>query len=675
MPDRAPKSIRDRHDELARTIREARYHYYVLSQQVIPDVEFDDLFRELEELEADHPDLVTPDSPTQQVGAPTSDAFPPFQHPSRMESLDNVFSRETLWEWMDRAERRVGGVTGWMCEPKIDGTAVNLIYHQGVLSVAATRGSGQEGDTVTAQIATIADVPYRLSASETPELLEVRGEVYIPLEEFSRMNASRIDTGLEAFSNPRNTASGALRQKDPRDVAQRPLHFWVHGFGICRGMDFARQSDLLGWARAAGLPTPELSRAVTEREEVWEYVTDLVQLRHDLAYEVDGVVVKIDDRSQQLEAGSTAKAPRWAIAYKMAPVEASTVLESIEINVGRTGKVTPFAVLQPVQVGGVTIERATLHNETQIHKKDVRVGDTVMVRRAGEVIPEVIGPVRDKRPAGTAQWSMPARCPSCGEELARPEGEAHHFCENVDCPDRLFESVVHLAGRSALDIDGLGHKSVALFIELGFITNLADVFRLDREQLSGLSGWGDKSIDNLTQAIDRARQRPLQRLLVALNIRHLGPVVATQLARSLGHLDQIMSADPDALADIDGIGPIVAHSVASWAANERNQALVAEFGSLGVRMDADRVPAASEAGTPGPLDGMSVVITGTIPEWSRSDLKAALEERGAKVRSAVSGSTDALVVGADPGGKLADAERLEVKIVGPEELDGFLDGV
>ncbi|CAN5161280.1 NAD-dependent DNA ligase LigA [soil metagenome] len=661
-----------RHDALSKEVRRARYHYYVLSEQLMPDTEFDAKVAELEALEEAHPKLVTPASPTQEVGAPRSEAFPPFEHPSRMESLDNTFDREALMAWMDRAERVAGQVEAWVCEPKVDGTALNLIYQGGVLKVAATRGSGWEGDTVTQQVATITDVPYRLQGDRVPDFIEVRGEVYIQLDDFATLNASRIDAGLEAFMNPRNTASGALRQKDPRDVAARPLRFWVHGFGIISGLEIPRLSGIHAWARTAGLPVPDLAKTVTSRDEVWAYVGELLEQRYDLPYEVDGVVVKIDDRTQQQRAGSTAKAPRWAIAYKMAPVEATTTLLGIEVNVGRTGKANPFAILKPVQVGGVTIERATLHNEIQVQKKDVRIGDTVMVRRAGDVIPEVIGPVRDRRPKESVAWSMPADCPACSEPLVRPEGEAHHFCENVDCPARLFESVVHLASRPALEIDGLGQKSVRLFIDLGFIQNLADVFRLDAASIGGLNGWGPKSVGKLIASIDRAKSRPLERLLVALNIRHVGPSVAASLATDLRELGEVMGATVERLASIDGVGPIVAKSVVSWSENERNRTLLRELGELGIRTDTGLPEPGANIETP--LSGLSVVITGAIEGFTRPELTSRLNALGATVRSSISGSTGLLIAGEAPGSKLDDATRRGVPVLGPARLEELLSG-
>ena len=488
----ALEAARARHDEVSRIVRDARYRYFVLSDLAMPDAEFDALVHELEAIEAEFPELQTPDSPTQQLGAPLDQAFPPFEHLEAMQSLDNVFGADDLRAWSAGVRRGLpdGTAIRWACELKVDGTAINCVYRNGVLAVGATRGTGAVGETVTQQLLTLDDVPYRLNDSQPPAVIEIRGEVYYPVEKFNRMNEERIERGEPAFMNPRNAASGALRQKDPSKVAERPLAMWIHGLGHVEGRDFATYSEFLDWARAAGLPVPDASTAVDTIDDVWGLIEDFTARRHDFGFEVDGVVIKVDDMAQRRALGSTAKAPRWAIAYKMPPIEQQTILRRIEVNVGRTGKATPFAVLEPVAVAGVTITNATLHNEIQVLAKDVRVGDTVIVRRAGDVIPEVVSSVKDKRPKGAKAWKMPATCPACGQPLIRPEGEGHHFCENVDCPSRIAQSLIHLASRGALDIEGLGEKTVAQFRELGWLDDLADVFRLPdrREEILQLPG-------------------------------------------------------------------------------------------------------------------------------------------------------------------------------------------
>ena len=668
-------AARTRHDELARTIRDARYRYYVLSDPPMPDAAFDRLLRELEAIEQAHPSLVTPESPTQQVGAPTDDAFPPFRHPEPMLSLDNAFSRDEFIEWSERVRRGLGDDADirWACEVKIDGTAINLVYRDGVLATAATRGDGAVGEDVTAQVLTIADVPYRLDVTDPPALIEVRGEVYYPVDLFEQMNQQRIEAGEAAFMNPRNAASGALRQKDPAAVAERPLHVWVHGLGTVEGTDFTSSGEYLDWIRGAGLPVPTQTTVVDTVEEAWELIERFTRERHDLGFEIDGVVVKVDDLDQRDRLGFTARAPRWAIAYKMPPVEKPTELLRIDVNVGRTGKATPFAVLEPVFVGGVTITNATLHNETQVHAKDVREGDTVMVRRAGDVIPEVVGPVLDERPDDATVWHMPQDCPFCGQPLVRPETEAHHFCENVDCPNRIFESLTHLASRGALDIEGLGTKTVALLREEGLLDDLADVFRLHehRDQLLALEGWGETSVDNLLAGIEAGRQRPLERLLVALNIRHLGPSIAKLLAANLRTLQGVMAADADTINAIDGIGPVIAEAVVQWFAVPRNRELAEELIDLGVRTDTGLPDPAEAADLP--LAGATFVLTGSLERGARPGIKQELEALGAKVSGSVSGNTSALIAGEGGGSKRDAAEQRGVPVIGDAELAALLD--
>ncbi|MGM0617859.1 MAG: NAD-dependent DNA ligase LigA [Actinomycetota bacterium] len=705
------QEARARHDELSRTIRTARYRYYVLSAPDLPDAEFDALVRELEAIEQAHPELRTPTSPTQQVGAPLDTAFPPVTHPRPMLSLDNAFSREELDAWSERVQRSLAVVTGsagadratsaqaepepeapapdgagsvdeldetavaeadpddaprivYGCELKIDGVAIDLVYRDGVLSTAATRGDGTTGEDVTNQVLTIGSIPYRLHLDDPPALLEVRGEVYYPLEAFEAMNQARIERGEAAFMNPRNAASGALRQKDPEVTATRPLAVWCHGLGALEGIAFDTHAGAMATLASAGLPVAEESERYDDIDEVWSYVERWTAARHDVSYEIDGVVVKVDDLDQREQLGFTARAPRWAIAYKMPPVEQVTTLEAIEVNVGRTGKATPYAVLDPVLVAGTTITYATLHNEIQVHAKDVRVGDRVLVRRAGDVIPEVVGPVRSERPEGTEVWRMPADCPFCGEPLVRPEGEAHHFCENVDCPNRLRESLTHLASRGALDIEGLGEQTVDLLLAEGLVHDLADVFRLHehRDELLALEKWGEKRVDNLLAGIEEGRQRPLDRVLVALNIRHLGPTYAKALVRALPNLHAIRDAEPEQLEVIEGIGPVIAHAVHAWFATPRNAQLVDELITLGITTDAE--VADGEAGVAADLlAGWTVVVTGTLEGFTRDEAREALEARGAKVTGSVSGRTSVVVAGTDPGSKRDKAEAAGVPVV------------
>jgi DNA ligase (NAD+) len=676
LADRSLADARARHDELSRLVRDARYRYYVLSDLAMPDAEFDARLQELEALEAAFPVLRTPDSPTQQVGSALDEAFPPFEHLEAMLSLDNVFSAEDLRAWSERVRRGLPAEAPvrWACELKIDGTAISCVYRDGVLAVGATRGTGTVGETVTQQLLTLDDVPYRLADDEPPAVIEIRGEVYYPVEKFNRMNEERIERGEAAFMNPRNAASGALRQKDPSKVRERPLAMWVHGLGHLEGRAFGTYSEFLAWARQVGLPVPDASTVVDDIDAVWALIEEFTERRHSFGFEVDGVVIKVDDMAQRRTLGATAKSPRWAIAYKMPPIEQQTILRAIEVNVGRTGKATPFAVLEPVAVAGVTITNATLHNEVQVLAKDVRVGDTVIVRRAGDVIPEVVGSVKARRPKRARAWRMPATCPACAQPLVRPEGEGHHFCENVDCPSRIEASLIHLASRGALDIEGLGEKTVRQLRELGWLEDLADVFRLEahRPDLLELRGWKGKSVDKLLDGIRAGARRPLERLLVALNIRHVGPTVAKELARHLRTLAGVQAAPADQIAAIAGIGPTIAAAVRAWFDTPRNAELVHELVRLGVRTDTDLAePAAVEAL---PLVGLTFVVTGTLEAYTRDEVKEQLEALGAKVSGSVSAKTAALIAGTEAGSKLDKAQEKDVPVLDEASLQALLSG-
>lgn len=673
-------AARARHDELARAVRDARYRYYVLSELVMPDADFDAMVRELEAIEDAHPSLRTPDSPTQQVGAPRDSAFVEYRHAESMLSLDNAFSREELLAWGERVRKRLADAgideePRFLCELKIDGVAIALTYRNGVLVVGATRGDGVTGEDVTQQVLTIEDIPFRLSVDHPPALVEMRGEIYYPIEKFGQMNAERIERGEPAFMNPRNAASGALRQKDPAKVAERPLSVWIHSVGPHDGIEFDTQSGWSGWVRESGLPVAAETEVLGSLDEVWAFIERWTEDRHTTAYEIDGVVIKVDQLAMRDALGTTARAPRWAIAYKMPPIEAQTLLNDIEVNTGRTGRVTPFAVLEPVVVSGVQITYATLHNEIQLQAKDVRIGDTVIVRRAGDVIPEVVGPVLAKRPSPEPpMWSMPADCTSCGQPLNRPEGEAHHFCENVDCPNRILESLTHLAGRGAMDIEGLGYETASLLLQEGLVADLADVFALGerREELLALDRFGEKKVDNLLAGIEAAKSQPVDRLLVGLNVRHLGPTVAKVLARTFGSLEALREASEEDMSAVDGIGPKIAEAVHSFFATPRNAELVDKFVALGVntRAEEEVVPEGIDAAL---LDGMTFVVTGTLEAYSRTEAKEALEQRGAKVSGSVSGKTTALIAGEKAGSKLTKAESLGVPVLTEAEFEALLE--
>jgi DNA ligase (NAD+) len=661
------RAARERHDELVRMIDEADYRYFVLSDPAMTDAEYDALLRELRAIEAEHPELADGHSPTQRVGAPRDSAFPEHRHLEQMLSLDNAFSREELAAWAGRVERGLGRSPTYVCELKIDGVALSITYRRGVLAVAATRGDGVVGEDVTPQVRTIGGVPFRLDLDRPPEVVEVRGEVFFPVADFERMNAERIEAGEPTFANPRNAASGALRQKDPRITATRPLALLCHGLGPHEGVDFATHSASLDWMRGAGLPVAEETETVDDLDAVVGFVERWTERRHEPPYEIDGVVVKVDALDDRSDLGATARAPRWAIAYKMPPVERETLLRDIQINVGRTGKVTPFAVLEPVSVGGVTVSMATLHNEDQVAVKDVRPGDTVIVRRAGDVIPEVVGPVTARRPEGTRPWRLPADCPFCGARFERPDGEANTFCPNVDCPQRLWGSLEHYASRGAMDIEGLGEETARLLLDEGLISDLADLYDLTEEQLLRLPLFGEKRARQLLDAIAGSKERPLERLLVALNIRHVGPTVARTLARHFGSLTALAEADPDDIAAVPEIGPVIAQAVAAFFAEERNRELVDRLIGVGVNTEVERSTGADLLG------GWTVVLTGSLAGFTRDEARAALEERGARVTTSVSSRTSVVVAGTEPGSKLDRARDLDVPVVDEGGLRHLLE--
>ncbi|MGZ4214179.1 MAG: NAD-dependent DNA ligase LigA, partial [Actinomycetota bacterium] len=522
-------------EEIERLRAEIERHgrlYHVEDKPEITDVEYDALYRQLVDLENRFPDLITPDSPTQKIGAAPSEAFAPAKHHARMYSLDNCFSREELQAWADRVERTVRGAS-FFCELKIDGVAVALTYENGVLVRGATRGDGEVGEDVTANIRTIRAVPKKLKVPDPPALLEIRGEVYMPRADFDAFNKQREAEGKATFANPRNTAAGALRQKDPAATAARPLAYLIHGLGALRGVAFESQSKAIAWLKKAGLRTASESRKAKTIDEVWAFCEQWLEHRHDLEYEIDGVVIKVDPTAMQRELGYTSKAPRWAIAYKYPPEERETLLKDIQIYIGRTGAATPYAVLEPVYVGGVTVTSATLHNQDEVARKDVRPGDTVIVRRAGDVIPEVVGPVLSRRPAGLKAWKMPKKCRFCGSAIVRQEGEAVAYCTGINCPSQRLERLAHWAGRGAMDIEGLGYQTLMELIDQGWVEDPGDIYFLTDEQLAQLEGFKEKRIANLRRSIDASKDRPLARLLTGLGIRHVGSTVARVISRRL----------------------------------------------------------------------------------------------------------------------------------------------
>ena len=647
-------------EELREQLNRHSYRYHVLDDPEVSDAEYDELMRELVRLEDAFPELITPDSPTQRVGGAPADLFAPAIHRARMLSLDNAFSREELEAWAVRVERAVGTDVAYTCEQKIDGVACALTYEAGALVRAATRGDGVVGEDITANVRTVRGVPGRLLTKAAPPVIEVRGEMYLPVRAFEELNRQLLEAEQRPFANPRNAAAGSLRQKDPKVTASRPLRLWVHSFGYAEGVRFDSHMGFLDWAREAGLPVaptvelaPDLADAIAYTER-WE------RDRHSVDWEIDGAVIKVDRTAQQRELGATARAPRWAIAYKFPPEERTTELRAIDVHTGRTGKVTPFAVLDPVVVGGVTVTYATLHNEDEVRRKDVRKGDHVIVRRAGDVIPEIVGPVLSKRKRGARRWKMPATCSSCGTALVRREGEVDWRCPNKrGCPDQGLEWLFHFAGRGAMDIEHLGYKTVMLLLQRGLIEDPADIYALDAEKLATLPGFKDRSISNLLEQIEASKDRPVWRLLVGLNIRHVGEHVAQVLARAFGSIDALMAASEDEIDAVPEIGPEIAATVRGWFDEEENIALVEKLRAAGVRM-AD--PAPEDTG-PKPLEGQTIVLTGGLETLSREEAAAAAQAAGARVASSVSKKTSFVVAGESPGSKYDRAVELGVELV------------
>ena len=652
-------------EELRDQLNYHAYRYHVLDDPEIADAEYDELMRELVDLEERFPELVTPDSPTQRVGVTPADLFAPVQHRAVMLSLDNAFSPEEMRAWAARIERVVGPDVRYACELKIDGVAVALTYERGSLVRGATRGDGRVGEDITANVRTVRSVPQRLTVDPPPALLEVRGEIYLPVPAFDRLNEELTASGQRPFANPRNAAAGSLRQKDPKVTASRPLSLWVHSFGWAEGVRFESHSGFLEWCRKARLPVAPTSETVDDLDGVLRYLRHWEEHRHSVDWEIDGVVVKVDQIVYQDELGATSHAPRWAIAYKFPPEERTTVLRRIDVHTGRTGVVTPFAVLEPVHVGGVTVTTATLHNEDEIRRKDVREGDTVIVRRAGDVIPEVVGPVLSKRTKGARPWRFPKTCPSCGTPLVRKEDEAYWRCPNRrGCPSQNVEWLSAFASRGAMDIEGLGYKTGSLLLDLGWIVDPGDVYSLTGEQLAQLPGFKEKRIRNLLAAIEASKDRPIWRLLVGLNIPHVGTTIAQVLARAFGSIDRLASATREEVDAVEGIGPEIASSVVEWFGDERNRALLERLRRAGVRM-ADEAPARR---TEGPLSGRTIVLTGGLDSMSRDEATRLAEEAGARVASSVSKKTDFVVAGSSPGSKYDKAVQLGIEIVDEREF-------
>jgi len=659
-------------DELREIIRHHSRLYYEQDSPEIPDADFDALLRELELLEEEHPDLITPDSPTQSVGGSATITFSSVEHRVPMMSLDNAFSPEEVAAWGGRLQRRIDELgasaesVGLVAELKIDGLAVSIRYENGVLVQAATRGDGRFGEDVTANVKTIAGIPHRLPKG-SPEVLEVRGEVYMSISAFDELNAAQLEAGEKTYVNPRNTAAGSLRQKDAAVTATRNLSFWSYQLGeVVGGPELTEHHQIFEFLGGLGFPVNPEVKVLRGLNDVEPHLLQWQKRRHDLDYEIDGVVIKVDDLSLQRELGFTSRAPRWAIAYKFPPEERTTKLIDIQVSIGRTGRATPFAQLEPVFVGGSTVEFATLHNQDQVAVKDVRPGDTVIVRKAGDVIPEVVGPVLSERPKGLRKWKFPTNCPVCGHVLVRPEDEAVHRCLNLSCPARVAGAIEHFASRGAMDIEGLGEQRVQLFCELGLLSDVADIYALDPERLKGLDKFADVSVQKLLDAIEGSKTKPLANLLVGLNIRHLGGAGSVALAEHFGHLDRIESASEEEIAGVEGLGSIIAASVHQWFADTTNRAVIEKLRAAGVNLQG---PEASDL--PQTLEGLIVVVTGTLDGFTRDEAEAAIKGRGGKSPGSVSKKTTAVVIGAGPGAsKVTKAEELGVPVL---DEAGFLE--
>jgi DNA ligase (NAD+) len=665
-----PPQVASRVAELREQLNYHNYRYYVLDDPVVSDAEFDRLMAELTRLEEAY-GLAVPDSPTQRVGAQPLDKFETVSHRQPMLSLENAFSEAEAREFDDRLKRflRTTDEFPYVLEPKMDGCAVELVYEHGRLTTGSTRGDGYRGENVTQNLKTVRTIPLslRTETESAPELLEVRGEVYMDLEEFKKYNAERLSRGEPAFANPRNAAAGSLRQLDPKITAARPLKIYCYGVGEVRGRNFDTQWEVLQTLKDWGLRVNPLIEQDRGIEAAIAYHRDLEQRRHGLPYEIDGVVIKVDSLILQERLGAKTRSPRWALAYKFAATQATTRVLAIEVNVGRTGAVTPMAVMEPVEVGGVTVSRATLHNEDEVARKDVRVGDTVLVQRAGDVIPEVVKVIIEERPSDAPPFQMPIHCPVCDTRLVRPEGEKVTRCPNPDCVASLTRGIQHFAGKSAMDIDGLGEKIVQQLVEVGLVQEVSDLYHLTEEDLIPLERFAEKSAQNIISAIQASKKVLLWRLINALGIRYVGEATAQVLAQHFHRLEDLMVAKKEELLQVEGVGEQVASSLQEFFAGERNRALIRKLREAGVREEKPpERPAAS------PLAGKTFVFTGGLARLSREEAKSQVTARGAKVTSSVSAKTDYVVAGADPGSKLAKARELGVTVLNEAEFEELI---
>ena len=685
-----PDEVRRRAAELTEQIDAHQFSYYVKDAPTVSDGAYDTLLRELQQIEDEHPELRSPQSPTQRVGGTYSTEFTPVDHVERMLSLDNAFSPEELAEWGERVAREANTTYHYLCELKIDGLAINLLYENGKLVRGVTRGDGRTGEDVTLNVRTIDGIPHELKGDDVPALVEIRGEVFFPVAAFEKLNEGLVEEGKSPFANPRNAAAGSLRQKDPAKTARRPLRMLVHGIGARTGFDITRQSEAYELLAAWGLPTSPYAKVLDTMKQVQEFVAAYGgEQRHSVEHEIDGVVVKVDEVAVQRQLGNTSRAPRWAIAYKYPPEEVNTKLLDIAVNVGRTGRVTPFGVMEPVTVAGSTVEMATLHNAFEVKRKGVLIGDTVVLRKAGDVIPEIVGPVVEARTGDEREFVMPTHCPSCGTELAyEREGNKDIRCPNArTCPSQLRERLFSLAGRGAFDIEALGWEGSIALLESGVLTDESTLFDLTYDDIARVgiytraakkndpeekvrdgrvvSATGLKLLDNL----EKAKGQPLWRVIVALSIRHVGPTAARALATQFGSIDAIRGADEEALAATDGVGSVIARSVKEWFGVDWHENIVASWATSGVRMEDE-----TDASITKTLDGLTIVATGSLDDFTRDGVKEAIIARGGKASGSVSKKTDYVVLGANAGSKATKAEDLGLRILDEEQFKILLEG-
>jgi DNA ligase (NAD+) len=669
-------AARHRITELTNEIRDHQFKYYVLDEPTITDAQFDELLQELKALEAKHPELLEPDSPSLGIGGGFATSFTQHDHIEKMMSLDNVFDTNELTAWFDRVEKESPSPK-YLCELKVDGLAINLLYEKGLLTRALTRGNGVTGEDVTLNVKTIKDLPHNLTGKAIPDLIEIRGEVFFPVAAFNQLNEELEEAGKQLFANPRNSAAGSLRQKDPRITASRPLSVVVHGIGANQGLTFNSQSQAYAELKALGAPTSDRFKVCATRAEVIKFIEYYNEHRHDVEHEIDGVVIKVDDIAEQQKLGFTSRAPKWAIAFKYPPEEVTTKLLDIKVSVGRTGRVTPFAFMEPVKVAGSTVTNATLHNQEEIERKGVLIGDTVVIRKAGDVIPEVLGPVLDKRTGNERAFVMPTNCPECASPLrAISAGDVDIRCPNTQsCPAQLRERLYYIGSRAALDIDVLGLEAAVALLSDRIITDESDLFSLTTQSLTRSEfftkkdGSTGKNTEKLLAGLENAKTRPLWRIIVALSIRHVGPTAAQSLANNFGSMDAISKASVSELSEIDGLGETIAQSIVEWFAVDWHRQIIAKWQDAGVVMQAQ-----SAADLPQTLANLTFVVTGGLESFTRDSIAETITAHGGKAASAVSKKTDYLLVGTEPGSKLAKAEELGVKVINEARFLELLAG-